>query len=379
MTVGISAAGRRVLALPRRAATASAEEGIISLDRGDPGCATPDILIRAMTQAMRGGHTHYGNLDGDPELRTHIASSGPLRSSPVSPEHVVITPGSTAGLSSVLMALVDPGDRVVILDPTYAAYAEQIALVGGVPVRIPFQPDGHLDLAAVHHACSAGARLLILCHPASPTGIVFTRDELTALGDVLAGSDTYLLADEAYADVVYDGRPFTSTLAVPNLRPRLIMSRTLSKSYAMTGWRIGYLVLPPALADPVNLVHRTYNLVANAAVQRAALTALKAGPELLTPMLSTYVEHRDAVMAWMRKTGLLTAPTPEATFYVFARYNHPMSSVDLVHHLTSYGVRVRAGSYDGPSGENHLRICFAAPAPVLTEGLRRIAKGLSAL
>jgi aspartate aminotransferase len=376
---GLSAAARRTLALPRRITSEEGKQGVISLDRGDPAFRTPGLVAEAAAAAIREGYTHYGDLDGDLELRTHIAQAASARSDfDISPTQVVITPGSTAAVSSVLTTLVDPGDRVVLLDPTYAAYGEQIALVGGVPVRVAFRSDGHLDLAALHRA-AGGAKVIILCHPASPTGVVFTREELHALGELLADTGCVLLADEAYADMVYDGRPFTSTLDVPCLRSRLIMSRTLSKTYAMAGWRIGYLVLPPGLAEPVNLVHRTYNLVANAAVQRAALAALRTGPELFAPMLRVYTAHRNMTMAWVRETELLTAKTPEATFYVFARYLGSRTSVDVVQHLTDHGVRVRAGSYDGPSGEHHLRICFAAATPVLTEGLGRLTKGLRAL
>ncbi|MEU9979044.1 pyridoxal phosphate-dependent aminotransferase [Streptomyces sp. NPDC051014] len=375
----LSAVGRRLVELPKRISGVDAEEGVISFDRGDPGFPTPAPIVEAAARAMREGHTHYGNLNGDPELRAHIAGAITMESgSEVDIGQIVITAGSTAGLSTVLTALVDPGDRVVLTDPTYAAYTEEIAMVGGTPVRVPFLPDGHLDLPALHRAAS-GAKLIILCHPASPTGVVFTRDELNGLGDIASDTGTVVLADEAYADMVYDGREFVPTHTIPSLRPKLIVSRTFTKTYAMAGWRIGYLVVPPDFSEAVNLVHRTFNLVVNAAVQRGALAALRAGPELYAPMMRAYEERREMVMEWMRDSGLLTARRPEATFYVFAHYPHDLGSVEMAEHLLGYGVRVRPGLYEGPNGQQHLRICFASPTPILAEGLVRLEKGLLAL
>ncbi|MFK0229987.1 pyridoxal phosphate-dependent aminotransferase [Streptomyces sp. NPDC090303] len=375
----LSAAGRRLTALPKRISSAPGERGIVSLDRGDPGFPTPAPIVDAAADALREGYTHYGDLDGDPDLKACVAAAvGAESGCEVEPRQIVVTAGSTAGLSTVITALVDPGDRVVLPDPTYAAYVEEIALAGGVPVRVPFLPDGHLDLPAMYRA-AIGAKLVVLCHPASPTGVVFRRDELRALGDLLSGTEAVLLADEAYADMVYDGREFVPAHAIASLRPRLIVSRTFTKTYAMAGWRVGYLVVPPHLVEAVSLVHRTFNLTVNPAVQRGALAALRAGPGIYASMMRAYAERREMVLGWIEDSGLLTARAPEATFYVFARYHHERGSLEVAQHLLDHGVRVRPGLYEGPGGENHLRICFASPTPTVAEGLVRLEKGLRAL
>ncbi|MEU9978917.1 pyridoxal phosphate-dependent aminotransferase [Streptomyces sp. NPDC051014] len=379
MTTELSEAGHRIMRLPKHSYGKPGETEIIDLKIGEPSFATPPSITEAAIFAMRGGATHYGDLDGDPDLRAHIAGEFSRRSGEnFTAEQVVITAGSTSGLASALTVLVNPGDRVLLLDPTYGAYAEMIALIGAEPVRVPFRADGHLNLSAVQEA-AATAKLMILCHPSSPTGVVFTPLELSALGDVLADTGTLLLADEAYADIVYDGTEFHSTVETASLRPRVIVSRTFSKGYAMTGWRLGYLVVPSRLAEAVRTVYQTSNLTANSAVQKAGLAALREGPAVIAPMVDAYARRRDLVMDWVRDTGLVSARVPEATLYVFARYPQDMSSTEMVRHLLSYGVRVQAGVDDGPGGENHLRICFAADVPAVTEGLRRLEKGLSAL
>lgn len=379
MHTQISMAAARLMRSRERISGAQAPAHLLSLDRGDPDFPTPEPIVEAMERALRDGYTHYGDLNGDPELRAHIAEyvSG------VAGEHyddsqVVITSGSTAGLSTVIHSLVDPGDRVVLFDPGYPAYAEQVALAGGVAVRVPYRPDGGLDHEALQ-AAAVGAKLLVLCHPVNPTGVVFTKEDLEQLAECVDLTGTIVLADEAYADMVYDSRPFTSTLQVAGLRSRLVYCRTFSKTFAMAGWRLGYLVMPADLAPAVRRLHLTYNGAVNAAVQRAGLFALRAGPELVAPMLAEYQRRRDLLMDWVDGTGVLQVRTPQATFYAYARYRHGLGSVDVVRHLAEHGVLVRAGAYDGSRGERHLRISFAANPDVLVEALDRLHKGLQML
>ena len=213
----------------------------------------------------------------------------------------------------------NPGDRVILPEPTYSLYLDAVQLAGGQPVFVPTRPDRHLDPGPLE-AQLAGARMVVVCNPVNPTGAVFGPAELDWLGQRLAGTDTLVLADEAYADIVYDSRPFTSTLAIPSLSERLIYVQTLSKTYAMTGWRIGYAVAAPDITAVIRHVHRTMNSAVNAAVQRAALAAISIGPSLGAPMLAAYQERRDFVAERIAAMDCLEATRPDGAFYSFARY-----------------------------------------------------------
>lgn len=377
MTTHHSRAVARMLAGSSRPGGSVPPAGTVSLAMGEPDFATPEPVVAAAGQALRDGWTRYGDLNGDPELRALIADSA-TRScgAAVSADQVLVTHGGSAGLAAVFLATVDPGDRVVMPDPTYSLYADQIHLAGGTTVRVPTLPDGHLDLDRMADALK-GARMLVFCNPVNPTGAVFGAAELAAVADMVAGTGTLVLADEAYGEFVYDGRPFTSALTLPRLRPHLVLSQTLSKTYAMTGWRVGYVIAPPALSPAIRSVHRAFNASINAATQRAALAALTAGPMLAAPMLAAYQERRDFVMSRLAVIPRLSCAAPEGAFYAFPRYEADVPSVRLAERFLAGGVAVRPGLEFGPGGEGHFRISFAAGLDTLDEGLTRVEKVLA--
>ena len=344
---------------------------------GEPDFPTPEPIVEALQRALRDGYTSYGDLNGDPELRDLVAARASRHcDEPYTERSVLVSHGGAAAISAAVLAVVDPGDRVVIPEPTYSLYPDAVRLAGGEPVLVPTTADHHLDLAALA-AALPGARMVMLCNPVNPTGAVLPGEQLSALGDLLAGTDTLLLADEAYADIVYDGADFVTSLAVPSLRERLIYCNTLSKTYAMTGWRIGYAVAPAEITRAIRHVHRTFNGAVNAAVQRAALTALHLGPEIAAPMLSAYQKRRDFVVERLAETDLLHGGEPEGAFYAFARYAADLPSEQMARRLLEEGVWVRAGSEYGPSGHHHIRLSFAADLDTLDEGISRIISVLA--
>ncbi|MFI2200427.1 pyridoxal phosphate-dependent aminotransferase [Streptomyces sp. NPDC020192] len=227
-------------------------------------------------------------------------------------------------------------------------------------------------------AALPGARLLVLCTPSNPTGSVLPARQLQP-GELLAGTDTLVPVDEAYAELVYRGVLFTSSLAVAALRERLIHCTTLSKTYAMTGWRIGCALAPADITASIRQVHRTLNFSANTAVQRAALTALRLGPEPAAPMLRAYQERRDFVAERLAATDALHGDEPEGAFYAFPRYDVDLPSPEVVRHLLQDGVAVRAGSEFGPGGHRHIRLSFATDLDTLDEGLTRLTASLGRL
>jgi aspartate aminotransferase len=374
-----SAAVSRVTANSLRPPGDLAPAGAISLAQGEPDFPTPEPVIEALCQAASSGYTRYGDMNGDPELRAVIAQLvSRIAGQPYSERSVLVSHGGAAAITAAILATVSPGDRVILPEPTYSLYFDAVHLAGGQPVFVPTRPDGHLDPGPLE-AELTGARMVVVCNPVNPTGAVFGPAELDWLGQRLAGTDTLVLADEAYADIVYDGVPFTSTLAIPSLSERLIYVQTLSKTYAMTGWRVGYAVAAPDITAVIRRVHRTMNSAVNAAVQRAALAAISIGPGLAAPMLAAYQERRDFVAARIGAMDCLEAARPDGAFYSFARYASSRPAAEVTALLLAGGVVVRSGPEYGPSGEGHIRLSFATSMDNLKEGLDRIERVLSAL
>src|SRR5487761_1880047 len=352
--------------------------GVISLAQGEPDFATPEPIAEALCRAVRDGYTRYGDMNGDPELREAIAQQASrIAGTPFTERSVLVSHGGAA-ITAAILATVNPGDRVVLPEPTYSLYLDAVQLAGGRAVFVPTRPDRHLDLGALDAALD-GARLTVLCNPVNPTGAVFGAAELGWLGARLAGTDTLVLADEAYADLVYDDAEFTSTLAMPSLRERLIDAQTFSKSFAMTGWRVGYAVAAEPVAAAIRQVHRTMNGAVNSAVQRAALEAIRIGPVLAAPMLRAYAERREFVTKRIAAMDCLDATRPDGAFHSFARYSSALPAAEVTARLLAGGVAVRSGPEFGPSGEGHIRLPFATSLQNLEEGLDRIETVLKEL
>ena len=346
--------------------------GVISLALGEPDFDTPAQITEAAIDALRGGYTHYVDFSGDPELREALAAAvSKTARAAYAADQIFVTHGGTAAITSTVMAVANPGDRIVIPNPNYSLYADAAYLAGAVPVYVPSTEDYHLDLERLDEALK-GARLLVICNPCNPTGAVYRRDELESVVALAEKHDVLVLSDEAYCEIVYDGHEFTSLLAFDALRERLIYCQTYSKTFAMTGWRCGYLAGPRDIMRAVGFINRTYNGAPNAAVQRAALAAAQIGPKLAVPMRAEYAKRRALVVEHARGIVGLDAQPPEGTFYLFARYDLGIPSRELTARLMEGGVAVRAGSEYGPGGENHIRFSFATSPENIVEALARV-------
>jgi aspartate aminotransferase len=377
VTARISQAARRVATASQRPALGTRPAGAVSLAMGEPDFATHPVVVAAAHEALLGGATHYVDQQGDPDLRAAVTEDLLARRRfQTDPQHVLITHGATAALAATILAVVDPGDRVVIPEPCYSLYPDLVHLAGGTPVFVPAADNLHWDLDHLAHQ-ARGAKLVVFSNPCNPTGIVHTRQELEALESALDGSDTLVISDEAYDTIIFDGRPFTSALEVHGLRDRTIYCQTLSKSHAMTGWRIGYATGPSEVMSAVSRVHRTFNGCINAATQKAAAAAIRAGDDHPRQMLKTYARRRDQITARLSQIPELEVVSPEGTFYVFPKYNLPgVSSLELTAQLGNAGVLVRAGSEYGPSGEGRIRLSFAAGTKDIDTALERMTRAL---
>ncbi|MET4591823.1 aminotransferase class I/II-fold pyridoxal phosphate-dependent enzyme [Arthrobacter sp. 754] len=374
-----SDAVQRVLETSLRVQQPQSSGDLVSLAMGEPDFDTPQQVRDAAAKALQDGHTHYSPLLGEPVLRDALAGKiGALLGSSVSTNDVLITQGGTAGLAAAILGTVNPGDKVVIPDPTYSLYADLVSMAGGTIVPVPLAEDLHWDLEALAGAL-VGAKMFVFCNPSNPTGIVHSRAELEALADLVAGTNILVLSDEAYSDLVYTPEPFTSALEIPGLAGRTIYCQTFSKSYAMTGWRVGYLWGPADVIAAAARVHNTFNGSMNTAVQLAALTALQTcGPDI-ERMHASYQLRRELMYNGLKDVPGLTVSSPEGAFYLFPKYDADLPAAEMVAHLRSHGVAVRPGSEFGSNGEFHLRLSYAASAASITAGVQRLAAGLAAL
>lgn len=369
----------RIAAASRRKQQPQSSADLVSLAMGEPDFDTPAHVIAAANAALRSGRTHYSPLLGEVALREALAQklSG-IAAVEVSAGDVLVTQGGTAGLAASILAIVNPGDKVVIPDPTYSLYADLVSMAGGVVVPVPLADDLHWDLDLLGDAL-AGAKLFVFCNPSNPTGIVHTNAELEALATMLDGTSTIVISDEAYADLDYTGRPFTSAISVEGLRERTIYCQTFSKSYAMTGWRVGYLWGPSPLIQASARIHNTFNGSVNTCVQDAALVAVQTGDADIARMRAAYEQRGEIMRSALAEIPGLTLSAPEGAFYQFPRYDLDIPSADLVAKLRDYGVAVRPGGEFGAHGEHHLRLSYAASEDAIKVGVARLGEGLAAL
>lgn len=347
---------------------------VIRFDQGDPYFNTPEPIRRALTEAIEAGTVHYADPEGDPELREAVARHLCQRTGrPCGPEQTVITHGATGALAAAILGTVDPGDGVIIPEPSYSLYSDLVQLAGGEPLYAACPPpDFGLDVDAIEHLAPR-ARVIVLCHPCNPTGSVYGSAQLEAIARIAERFDLLVIADEAYDHIVYEPAAFTSVLDVPILAERLVYIQTLSKTYAMTGWRVGYLMASPDLTALCGRLHRTFVGPLNSAVQRAALVALAHGDEWHLDMLRGYRQRRDLVIDVLRTASDgQSVRAPAGTFYVMAPHPSTVSSERMAELALQEGVAARPGSEYGASGEGFLRIAFTLDMDELVEGMTRL-------
>lgn len=350
---------------------------MVSLAMGEPDFDTPPRIVQAAVEALQAGYTHYAPLLGDKALCSALADEVSAQSgNAVKAGEILVTHGGTAGLAAAILSIVNPGDRVVIPDPTYSLYADLVNMAGGICVPMPCRADLHWDLERLDRTLD-GAKLFVFCNPGNPTGIVHSRAEIEALGQLVNQHDTLVIADEAYSDLVFTDCPFTSVLHIPAFAGRTLFCQTFSKSYAMTGWRVGYLAGPAEMIAAAARVHNTVNGSVNSAVQRAALVALTQCKDDVKRMYDVYRQRRVLMMEGLSAIPELKLNEPEGAFYCFPAYSLPIPAIDMVSLLREQGIAVRPGSEFGAAGEGHLRLSYAASSEAITEGVRRLKRGLA--
>ncbi|MCL4370848.1 MAG: aminotransferase class I/II-fold pyridoxal phosphate-dependent enzyme [Chloroflexi bacterium] len=345
---------------------------VVGLHRGDPSFDTPEYVIQAAIQAMREGYTHYPAPQGDAELREAIAGyQSRLSGVPVSASEVLVTSGGTGAVSAAMMGLLNEGDEVILLDPTYSLYADVARVIGATAVSVPLTPDFAVDVDAVRAAVTPRTKMMVLNFPSNPTGQQLEPQELEGLAAVAAQHDLVVLSDEVYDQLSFKGRHI-SALGHAALTDRTLLVNSCSKTYAMTGWRVGWVVAKGGLLKPVAAINRTAVGYVNSIAQRAALVAMTNESEdkkWRAWMLAQYEVQRKAMWEQLAQIPGVRVYEPEAAFYAWVRYEAPLSAVEMMKFLYERGLNVRPGTEFGAMGEKHLRFTFAPSVQAITEGI----------
>lgn len=369
------------------AATKLEREGrdIVHLEIGQPGFPSPEHVVEAGVDAIRGGKTKYSSPDGTPALREAIADYvARTRGVPVTPDEVVVGPGAKPGLFFPTLALVQPGDEVIYPDPGFPTYRAMIQVAGAVPVPVPLRPDGaSFDMDAFRAAVTPATKLIVLNSPANPTGGVMPSEDVEEVARVAKENDAWVLTDEIYSRLVYpaeDGTPGSapSVFSIPGMRDRTVLVDGFSKTYCMTGWRLGWAVMPAALARRVELlVVHSVGCTATF-TQEAGLAALVGPQEGVDAMVEEYRRRRDFVVGALNDIPGVSCPVPEGAFYAFPDVSSfGLSSKEVADRLLREGgVAVLPGTDFGANGEGKIRLSYVGDMETLEEGVRRIAAAL---
>ena len=370
--------------LAQAQALEAAGREIIHLEIGQPDVPTFDNVAQAGVQAIQDGRTRYNPPPGVGALREAIAEdAGHRRGIEVRPSQVIVGPGAKPLLFFPTLALVRPGDEVIYPDPGFPTYAAMIGVAGGVPMPVPLreEEDFAFDLAAFDRLVSDRTRLIILNSPSNPTGGVLPMPVLEHIADAAQRHDVWVNSDEIYVRLTFDGASAPSIASLPSMRERTVICDGFSKAYAMTGWRLGFGIMPEALAERVALL-LTHSIGCTATfTQYAGLEALTGPQTQVEAVVTEYQRRRDVLVAGLNAIPGVQCRVPQGAFYVFPNVSaFGRTSNWLAEYLLEEaGVAVLPGSAFGDGGEGYLRLCFANSMQNIQIALERLSAALADL
>jgi aspartate/methionine/tyrosine aminotransferase len=302
----------------RRMTRVANAHGAINLSQGFPDFDPPPALLAAAEKAAREGPHQYAVTWGAPNFRAALArKQSRFMGIPIDPDaNLVVTCGSTEAMMAAMMTACNPGDKVIVFSPFYENYVADTILSGAVPIYVPLRPpDFTFDPAELRRAFEQRPKALILCNPANPSGKVFAREELLAIARLAEEFDTFVLTDEVYEHIVYAPSAHVYFAALPGMFERTISCSSLSKTYSITGWRLGYVIAPPAVINEARKVHDFLTVGAAAPLQEAAVTALGFPDGYYAELQAAYTEKRTVFLGYLDRAGL-TYARPEGAYYV---------------------------------------------------------------
>ena len=370
--------------LARAQALEAQGRDIVHLEIGQPDGPTFDNVAQAGIRAIREGHTRYSSPAGLADLRKVVAEdAGRRRGIDVRPSEVIIGPGAKPILFFPTLALVEPGDEVIYPDPGFPTYSAMIGVAGGVPVPVPLREENDFafDLDAFDRLVSDRTRMVILNSPSNPTGGVMPVPVLEHIAAAAQKHDFWVLSDEIYARLAFDGVAVPTIAALPGMRERTIICDGFSKTYAMTGWRLGFGIVPEALADKLNLL-LTHSIGCTATFTQVAGVEAVTGPQdQVEAVVAEYQRRRDVLVAGLNAIPGVQCQIPRGAFYAFPNVSSFGKTSDWIadYLLDEAGVALLSGTGFGAGGEGYLRLCFANSMENIQKALARIAEALGKL
>lgn len=356
--------------------------GAVNLAQGMPDFPAPAEIKEAACRAIMEDVNQYAITWGAPRLRAAIAAkTGARWKREIDPEReITVTCGSTEAMIASLLAVVDPGDEVVIFEPFYENYGPDTVLSGAVPRFVPLRPpDWSFDPGELERAFNSRTRAVILNTPNNPTGKVFGPRELGVIADLCIRWDAYAVTDEIYEHIVYDGLEHRSIATVDGMRDRTITINGMSKTYSVTGWRVGWAIAPPHLTRGIRKVHDFLTVGAPAPLQEAAVAALGLPPAYYSRLAAAYQERRDLLVGALGEAGFAAAP-PQGAYYIMADYGRLSAESDTAFTrrlVEEAGVAVVPGSsffHDPGRGGGIVRFCFCKREETLVEAKERLLR-----
>lgn len=357
---------------------AATMDDVISLGIGEPDFVTPEPIIKAGTRSLEAGETHYTSNSGILELRQAIARYLQVHHDvEYNPEtEIIVTVGVSEALYLAMTAILDPGDEVIVPQPCFVSYEAEVSFAGGVPVIVDTRAEDDWQLTAeqLEAAITPRTKALLIGYPNNPTGAVMTRQRLAEIAEVAKKHDLLVISDEIYARLVY-GVEHTCFPTLPDMWERTVLLQGLSKSHAMTGWRVGFVAAPPDILGGMRKVHQYTIMSAPTPSQYAALEALEHGESSVGAMVEEYGRRREVMFKAFNSMGMPTVE-PKGAFYVFPQVTHlGMSTGDFCEKLLyEEKVAVVPGGAFGESGKNHIRACYATSLAKLEEAMVRISR-----
>ena len=351
---------------------------VIHLEIGEPDFPTPAHVIEAGQRALGEGWTKYGPTQGDPELREVIAAYiSRTRGIQVGPERVCVVPGGKPIMFFTMMALLEPGDEVIFPNPGFPIYESMIHFLGATPVPIPLIEERgfSFDLNTLEARLSDRTKMVILVSPANPTGGLVPAEDIRRMADLLRHRDVMVLSDEIYSRIIYDGDP-VSIASFDGMLDKTIILDGFSKTYSMTGWRLGYGVMPTWIAEAVVKLMVNSNSCTASATQRAGIAALTGPQDAVTAMVAEFRRRRDAIVDGLNQIPGFRCALPAGAFYAFPNVSGSgMPSKELADLLLyEAGVACLNGGAFGARGEGYLRFSYANSLANIQEALSRIQK-----
>ncbi len=363
----------------RRMTRISNKYGAVNLSQGFPDFDPPKAILDRLSEVAHENFNQYSITWGAQNFREALAKKqSHFMGFPIDPDReIVVTCGSTEAMMAAMMTVTNPGDKVIIFSPFYENYGADTILSGAVPIYVPLiPPDYHFDADVLEDAFRQHPKALVLCNPSNPCGKVFTREELLLIADLAKKYDAYVITDEVYEHIVYEPYRHTYIAALPGMRERTLCCSSLSKTYSITGWRLGYVISPPEITETVKKVHDFLTVGAAAPLQEAAVTGLQFPDSYYRELQKIYTDKRDLFVKGLSDLGIRHT-VPQGAYYIMVDISEYGWESDL-EFCEKLAERVRVGAVPGSSffkePENrYIRFHFAKKDATLRQALENLA------